>query len=144
MSPSSTSGRIALLAAAVLGLSTLFTPSAMADPSGAKNSEVVPLTCGGATYTLITNGNGDFTPGHDANSNAIFVPVWFGPFTGTITDEDGNVIDSFTDPAQTKGAGKNADIECTFTITATFDDPDLGTLTFTGSGSVTGFSTPRR
>jgi hypothetical protein len=33
---------------------------------------------------------------------------------------------------------------CTFTITDSFDDPDLGPLTFTGVGSVTGFITPAR
>jgi len=145
MSPSSTSGRIAFLAAVVLGLSSLLTPSAAADPSGAKNSQEIPLTCGGTTYTVIVNGNGAFTPAHDADSNTVFIPVSFGPFTGTITDEDGNVVDSFTDPADSKGAGKNADLECTFSFSETFEIPELGpgTFTFTGSGSVKGFATPR-
>jgi hypothetical protein len=145
MSPSSTSGRISLICVAVLAFSALFGSSASADPGNAKNAQVIPLTCGDTTYTVIVNGNGAWTPAHDSASNTVFVPVWFGEFSGTITDENGNVVDSFTEPATTKGAGNNADIECTYSVTNTFQDPELGpgTFTFSGSGSVRGIATPR-
>jgi hypothetical protein len=141
MTSSSTLGRTAALAAATLGLATALASPAAADPKG----EVVPVDCGETTYLIVINGNGAFIPGHDTASTSILVPVSFGEFTGTVTDEEGNVIDSFVDPAMSKGSGatSTATVDCTYTITDTFEDPDLGTLTFTGSGSVQGFVTPR-
>jgi hypothetical protein len=146
MSLSSTSGRISILAALVLGFSALVAAPAAADPGNAKNAEVIPLDCDGTTYTVVVNGNGAWTPAHDTASSAMFIPVSFGPFTGIITAEDGTVVEEFTEPAETKGSGKNADIDCSFTITNTFEDPSLGegTFTFTGTGTVSGFATPRR
>jgi hypothetical protein len=132
--------RLSVTAAAALGLSALAAAPATADPKG----ETIPLTCGGVTYAVAVNGDGDFTPAHDTASTRMFIPVWFGPFHGTVTDASGTVIDEFTDPAMTKGAGKNADLECSYTFHDTFEDPELGTLTFDGSGTVRGFVTPRR
>jgi len=116
--------------------------AAAADPSG----EVVPVVCdNGSTYLVAVNGNGDFTPGHDVASTTILVPTAFGEFHGTVTDSDGNVIDEFVDPAMAKGSSSKqraTTTSCTFTFTDSFEDPDLGMLTFTGTGSVTGFVTP--
>jgi hypothetical protein len=113
-----------------------------ADPKG----ETIPVICdNGTTYWVAVNGNGAFTPGHDVNSTAMLVPTSFGEFHGVITDSTGAVIDEFTDPAMTKGNStkqRATSLSCTFTIVEQFDDPDLGTLTFTGSGSVQGFVTP--
>jgi hypothetical protein len=117
--------------------------AAWADPPG----ELVPLVCdNGITYEVAVNGNGAFTPGHDLASTAILVPTAFGEFHGTLTDGDGNLIDEFVDPAVVKGSsgshGRATTTSCTFTITESFEDPELGQLTFTGEGSVTGFVTP--
>ena len=85
---------------------------------------------------------------HDLASTTILVPTSFGEFHGTVTDSDGNVIDEFVDPPMTKGSSGNqaraTTTSCTVTIAEIFDDPVLGTLTFTGEGSVTGFVTPVR
>ncbi len=116
--------------------------AAAADPPG----EVVTVVCdNGSTYMVALNGNGDFTPAHDVASTTTLVPTAFGEFHGTVTDSDGNVIDEFVDPAMTKGSSSKqraTTTSCTFTITDSFEDPDLGMLTFTGTGSVTGFITP--
>lgn len=112
---------------------------ASADPTG----EAFALTCEGTTYAVVVKGNGLFTPAHDADSNTNFMPVFFGEFHGTVTDGTGEVIDSFTDPPVTKGTGKNADLDCTYTFAGTFEDPELGILTVEGTGTVSGFTTPR-
>ena len=132
---------LALLSGAAVVVA-LGTPGpATADPKG----EVVPLDCDdGTTYLVAVNGNGAFSPGHDTASTATVVPVSFGEFTGMITDEAGNVLETFVDPPVSKGNASLAEVSCTFSFTETFEDPELGTLTFTGSGSVEVFVTPRR
>lgn len=132
--------RFAVTTGCTLAASICVAAPASADPKG----DTVALTCEGTTYMVVVNGNGMFTPAHDTGSNTTFIPVSFGEFTGTITDEDGEIIDSITDPPFTKGAGKNADLDCSYTFTGTFQDPELGLLTFTGTGTVSGFATPRR
>ncbi len=140
MSSTSTPARLAVASAFGLGLALALAGPASADPKG----DVFPVDCdNGVTYLVTANGNGDFTPAHDSASTSVLIPVSFGEFSGTITDQNGEVVDSFVDPPRAKGPAKNADVHCTFTITNTFDDPDLGPLTFTGTGSVSGFVTPR-
>jgi hypothetical protein len=140
--------RSALAVAGLAVAATLGTASgASADPS--KGDVGIPVVCdNGITYVIAANGNGAFTPAHDMASTTMLIPTSFGEFHGTITDSDGNVIDSFTDPPMTKGNSGNharaTTTSCGYTITDTFEDPDLGTLTFTGEGSVTGFVTPVR
>jgi hypothetical protein len=117
--------------------------AAAADPSG----EVVTVVCdNGSTYQVTVNGNGAFTPGHDLASTTMLIPTGFGEFHGVLTDADGNVIDEFVDPPMAKGNSGNQQrattTSCTYTITDSFQDPELGLLTFTGEGSVTGFVTP--
>lgn len=131
---------LALLAGSALVVALGPAGPAMADPKG----EIITVDCGDTTYTITANGNGDFTPGHDTASTAMLIPVSFGDFTGTITDEQGNVLESFVEPGRAKGPANNAEFDCTFSITETFEHPELGTLTFTGSGTVQGFVTPRR
>ena len=113
---------------------------AVADPL---KGEIIPLDCdNGKTYTVVLNGNGAFTPGHDADSNSMLVPVEFGAFTGTVTDAQGNVVDQIDDPALPKGnsaKGKKDLVTCEFSFSGTEDG-----LTFNGSGSVTGFITPAK
>jgi len=137
--------RSAALATVALtaGLAVTAAPAA-ADPTGAKNSTPVSVTCdNGQTYETVANGGGQFTPAHDLNSTSMLVPVAFGPTTFTATDPDGNVVDSGTDPAVAKGSSAQnpgADMECSFVVT--FQDPDG--LTITVEGTVTGFVTPAR
>ncbi len=117
-----------------------FAAPASADP---RKGEVIPLTCdNGQQYTIVVNGNGAFTPGHVVDSTSVFVPLSFGPFTGTLTDANGKVVETFTEPGESKGqSGKRArnTVTCSFTFTGTENG-----LTFTGSGTVTGFITPRK
>jgi hypothetical protein len=132
-----------LLVAAPLAV---FAP-AVADPQG----ETFSLTCAdGMTYTVITAGNGDFTPAHDTGSNTTFIPTDFGEFHGTVTNaETGELIEEFTDPPAVKGSsGKHQRATmttCTFVFSGDEFVPELGyTIHFEGGGSVTGFSTPAR
>jgi hypothetical protein len=132
-----------VVAGLVVASSFISAGAASADPKG----EVVPLVCdNGSTYEVAVMGNGPFTPGHDLASTSVLVPTAFGEFHGTVTDSAGNVVDEFTDPAMTKGSSgdqaRATTTSCTFTVTDTFEDPELGLLTFTGTGSVTGFVTP--
>jgi len=137
-------GRLISLTA-VLGTVALISLAApaVADPSSPRTSSVLELDCDGTVHEVVVFSNGRFSPALDADSNSVFVPVSFGEVNGTITDSEGTVIDTFTDPPATKGAGKNADLHCTFSDTDTFEDPQLGELTFSVSGEVAGFVTPR-
>jgi hypothetical protein len=120
-------------------MSTLVVGSAGADPQG----EEIPLECdNGESYVVNANGNGEFTPGRVADGTAVFVPVGFGPFTFTVTDAQGNVVESGTEPASAKGQsakGVKDAVTCTFTFGGTEDG-----FTFEGSGSVVARITPAR
>ena len=132
-----------VLPLAVLALAAVGQP-ASADPKG----DVVTIACdNGNTYSAVVKGNGDWTPAHDLASNTILVPTAFGESTFTITDSEGNVIDSETDPGSTKGHAnkpRKTSTDCTFSFGGTEEDPDLGTLTFSATGTVSGFTTPAR
>jgi hypothetical protein len=125
-----------LLAVPVLG----------AQPAQAKPGEVITLACGGTTYQAAVNGNGQWSPARDLGSTKVFVPHAFGPFTGTIRDASGTVIDTSTDPAVVQGSGKQKnDVSCTYSFTFVSDgsDPDFPAgWTFSGVGTVTGQATP--
>lgn len=129
----------------VIASSVVSAGAASADPKG----EVIPLVCdNGMSYQITVNGNGEFTPGHDLASTGVMIATAFGEFHGTVTDSAGNVVDEITEPASTKGSSgdhlRATTTTCTFTVSNTFDDPELGTLTFAGEGTVTGFVTPVR
>ena len=139
-----------LAAAAVIALATVpFTAvAASADPQG----DSFDVVCdNGHTYPVTTNGNGEFTPAHDTSSTSVLVPTSFHGFSFTITDADGHVVDSFTDDSvESKGRSekpRRTMTTCTYSATETFEDPEhpeLGLLTATFSGGVTGFVTPVR
>lgn len=124
--------------------------AASADPGNAPGTSEVPLVCNdGNSYTVIVNGRGAFTPGHDVGSNTILVPTMFGPFHGVVTQvSTGTVLDDFTEPAVAKGSStktRATSVSCTYTIEQTGVDPafpELGPLHFVGNGSVIGFTTP--
>lgn len=135
---------LAGLAAAGVG-STLWMGAAGADPEG----ETRVLVCdNGQTYTVAVNGNGVFTPAFDTDSNAVLVPVLFGTFTGTLYDDEGNVVRTRTDPPIPKGQSfqnlKNA-VTCSFTFEEVGDasHPDLPEgYKVVGSGTVVMRVTP--
>jgi hypothetical protein len=117
-----------------------------ADPSGP--DPAFPLVCdNGQTYSVVTSGNGDFTPAHDVESTKMLIPVEFGEFHFTVRDSTGAVIDEETEPPATKGQSSKSGrttTTCTFSFDEFFEDPDLGTLHVEGGGSVTVFVTPAR
>lgn len=127
--------------------STLVVGAAGAAP----NSEVVPLECdNGQSYVVEVNGNGEFTPGRVVGGTAVLVPVAFGDFTGTVRDESGNVVETFTEEGATKGRsakGVKNPVTCTFEFTEVSDgsDPEFPEgYTFEGSGEVVVRITPGR
>jgi hypothetical protein len=120
--------------------SALLVGTAGADPS---KGDTVPLVCdNGKAYTVVVNGNGEFTPAHDLNSNTVFVPVSFGSTTITAVLPDGTVM-TFTEPGSSKGQsakGLKNPVTCTFTFSFTSDGsdpngPPAGTVV-TGTGTV--------
>jgi hypothetical protein len=118
--------------------------AASADPVNAKDALPLQITCdNGHTYTAVGNGNGNFTPAHDLDSNAILIPVAFGEITFTVTDPSGTVVDQETQPPTSKGnsaMNPNVTINCSFSGGATAPDG----FTFTIAGTVAGLVTPAR
>ena len=111
--------------------------TASADPTNAKNSQVITAICGAQQLQVSVNGNGEFTPAHVIGSTAMFVPTAFNvTFSFTPT---GGTTESETDTSAKHNQAKG---------TVTCDIPgDLNTFTspdgtFTISGTVTGFFTP--
>jgi hypothetical protein len=135
-----------IVAGAGLGVAAALSiaASASADPK----TEPIQIACdNGTTYWAVANGHGVFTPAHDVDSTTILNATSFGEFHGVVSDSNGSVLDEFTDPAVAKGSStkpRATSISCTYVIVAHFDDPDLGPLTFTGTGTVEGFVTPAR
>jgi hypothetical protein len=129
------------LVIAALGITAV--PLMAGPATAASDKQTIPLVCdNGHSYSVEVNGNGDFTPARDLASTAVFVPDAFGPFTGEIRDAQGQLVDSFTDPATVKGSGKQkTNITCTYTFSQVSDgsDPSFPAgYTFSGSGTVTG------
>ncbi len=120
--------------------------AAAADPP--RGFPVTVVCDNGETYQAVVSGNGEFTPAHILGATGILVPTSFGETVNTVTDASGVVVDRSVDPASSKGgaAGRSraTSTSCTFTASGTFEDPDLGTLTFSVAGTVSGFVTPVR
>jgi hypothetical protein len=124
--------------------------TASAAPPG---QEEIPLDCGAAgTFDIVTNGNGEFTPGRLVGSTQVIVPTAFGDFT---LSADGTVV--ATEPGSEKGGGnvagnnRHPTVTCTFSLSDTLLEEQevapgvvlpAGTVV-TFSGSVTGFLTGR-
>jgi hypothetical protein len=122
------------IAAVVFALGVLVSASAVAvaAPINAKNVGQVTIFCPSGTYTAVVNGNGNFTPAHDVNSNTVLIPTSFGEFVGTI---GGVVVDVEAPVAKGSAVPANGRVqECNYTLE--FETPDG---LFVGSGSVTGF-----
>ena len=121
--------RIALIGVAAAALLAL----GLATTGSAAQAEQVELDCGAdGTFTVLTNGNGQFTPGRLVGGGGALIPVAFSDQHATFTDNEGNVFEDFP-PDVVKGnghPGKNHDlITCDFSIT--FEDEN-------GSGSFSG------
>lgn len=113
--------------------------SAPGASAGSPKLDSFPIVCdNGSTYTAWGNGNGEWTPAHDLNGTATFVPAGFGDFTGTAYDPEGNVVDSFVLPATMKKGQHDYDTRCFFSFDYVSDgsDPDQPAgYRFVGSGS---------
>lgn len=131
------SARLTVAAALTLPLAAVAVVPASAAPARAG---LVTVQCGSTLYQTWVNGNGAFTPAHDLGSTSTLIPLAFGPSTFTVTDPNGVVVDSGTDPGAAKGQSANAAGAqwCTFWFSAT--DPDG--FTFSVSGTVLGKKTP--
>lgn len=126
------------LLGSLLIMSSLTVHVVSAAPTNAPNAEAIPITCdNGASYTVISNGNGTFTPGHIIDDDGrVLIPVAF-VFEGM--DSSGNVI--FSESVSKKGKMKGLSddlIVCTFG--GTFEENGE---TFTFTGTVTLFVAPR-
>jgi hypothetical protein len=112
-------------------------PTAGADPTNARNSLQLQAVCGTETFTVVVNGNGEFTPAHLIGSTSVFIPTGFD-ITSTFTPTGGST-ETETDTSA-KAAPANAD---TITCEIPFQSFTSPFGTFTLEGSVTGFLTPR-
>jgi hypothetical protein len=142
MTPVSRLVRVLISTGAAAGLVTAGASTASADPTG----QTATIVCdNGVTYTAVVFSSGAWSPALDTASNSVLIPVSFGVATFVVRDADGNVIDSGSDPAGAKGHAApplSTRTSCTYTITRTVTDPELGQLTVVESGPVTGFVTP--
>jgi hypothetical protein len=124
---------VALVALAVVVLAQ----TASADPTNAKNSQVITAMCGSQQIQVSVNGQGEFTPAHVIGSTAVFVPTAFNlTFSFTPT---GGTTQSETDTAAKQNQAKGT-VTCNIPAALnTFTSPEG---TFTLSGTVAGFFTP--
>ena len=111
-------------------------PTAGADPTNAKNSSQLQAVCGTQTYTVVVNGNGEFTPAHLIGSTSVFIPTSFD-ITFTFTPTGGSPM------SETDTSAKAAPIQNTITCTIPFQSFSSPGGTFSIEGTVTGFLTPR-
>jgi hypothetical protein len=104
--------------------------TASADPVNAKNVTVLTGICAGQTVQIVTNGNGEFTPGHILGSTAVLVPAAFD-LAFTFTPADGSPGDTETDTSSHSNIHGNV-IECSLPIELNmFTSPD-GTFSVSG------------
>ena len=124
-----------------LALGGIAVAAAAADPSGAKNSVSVTVTCGNTTYNAVANGNGPWSPAHDLNSNRVLIPVTFGVERDVFTPVGGAPETTFSPPRVKGSASPNGQpqINCSYTV-GPITVPGVGT--FEAFGTVTGFVTP--
>ena len=129
--------RLLVLAACSALAAVAIAPTAGADPVNAKNSQQIEATCpGAAPYTVVVNGNGEFTPAHVIGSTSVFIPTAFDT-TLTFTPPGGSTMTNHDTSA------KAAPIKNTITCTIPFQSFPSPFGTFTIEGTVTGFLTPR-
>jgi hypothetical protein len=128
--------RLLVLVAAGALAAVAIAPTAGADPTNAKNAQQLQAVCGTETFTVVVNGNGEFTPAHLIGSTSVFVPTAFD-VTFTFTPTGGST------ETETDTSAKAAPINDTITCTIPFQSFPSPFGTFTIEGTVTGFLTPR-
>jgi hypothetical protein len=128
--------RLLVLVAAGVLAAVAIAPTAGADPTNAKNAQQLQAVCGAETFTVVVNGNGEFTPAHLIGSTSVFVPTAFD-VTFTFTPTGGST------ETETDTSAKAAPIKDTITCTIPFQSFPSPFGTFTIEGTVTGFLTPR-
>jgi hypothetical protein len=111
-------------------------PTAGADPTNAKNSQQLQAVCGTQTYTVVVNGNGEFTPAHLIGSTSVFIPTAFD-ITFTFTPTGGST------ETETDMSAKAAPLQNTIDCEIPFQSFSSPFGTFTIEGTVAGFLTPR-
>lgn len=130
------STRVITMILSLMTMALLSVGVAGAAPANSPNAETFQLDCdNGQSYTVVVNGNGNFTPGHIIGGG-VLIPV---AFTFEATDAAGNLIfsDAIAKNGQMKGLTGDL-IVCTFGDT--FEENGQ---TFTFRGTVTAFVAPR-
>ncbi len=115
-------------------LATVGVGAVGADPLNAKGAAPFPVVCGDQTLMIVTNGRGEFTPGHIVGSTGVLVPTAF-TFTA-IQTSTGEVLFS---GSTAKGQGQMTGLQgrlSTCTFGGTFDTPEFGQVTFVGTATV--------
>lgn len=127
--------KLLVLASSLLALAATLAPASRADPSQPAKSGRLDLICNGVTVTTVMNGNGIFSPVHDANSTSVFVPTAFD-VTLTFTPASGGtpIVDHAI-------VAKAAHVQGTVTCTIPLQTLLGGSMTI--AGTLTGFWTPR-
>jgi hypothetical protein len=125
-------------AIALVALVAFAAGTAAAAPLASPNAEVIALDCdNGEQYTIVVNGNGQWTPGHiiEGGSGKL-IPV---AFSVQATDSAGNVLfsDFVTKQGKMKGV-QGALVTCTFS-----DSFEEDGEVYTFSGTVTAHHVPR-
>ena len=129
--------RVLLVAALVVTVGAS-TQVASADPTHAKNATFVTAICGGQEVHAVVSGNGTFTPAHVIGNTSVFIPIAFN-LTFTFTMPDGQ---TFTDTnTASKPNASQANVTCDVPEALNTSTSPEGT--FSLSGTVTGFFTPR-
>lgn len=128
------------LLASVMALTLLGTVGigiAGAAPTNAPNVQIIPIQCGGQSYTIAVNGNGALTPGHIlSGGSGNLVPA---SIEITVTDQSGNVVDHEVNSKPGQMTGLQSDLmTCTFSQTLEMDGQS-----YTLAGTVVAFKTPR-
>jgi hypothetical protein len=126
---------LALVASGAFAVAAV-APTAGADPTNARNVLQLQAVCGGETFDVVVNGNGEFTPAHIIGSTSVFIPTSFD-ITFTFTPTGGSTM------TETDTASKAAPLQNTITCTIPFQSFPSPEGTFTIEGTVTGFLTPR-
>ena len=128
--------RLLVLVAVGVLAAVLIAPTAGADPTNARNAQLLQAVCGTDTFNVVVNGNGEFTPAHVIGTTSVFIPTAFD-ITFTFTPTGGSTM------TETDTSAKAAPIKNTITCTIPFQSFPSPVGTFTIEGSVTGFLTPR-
>src|SRR6266581_6557227 len=106
--------RLLVLAAVGALAAVAIAPTAGADPTNAKNATTLEAVCPGPTpFTVVVNGNGEFTPAHVIGSTSVFIPTAFDT-TFTFTPTGGLPM------VQQDTSAKSAQLQNTMTCTITF------------------------